>query len=79
MKKIKGVTDCKITYKAESIGTEKDWEELDFEELKEKLIESLIIDLESDEEEVVDYAEKLIDMLFDKQYIAQYLCESPQP
>ena len=73
MKKIKGITDCKITYKAETIGTEKDWEELDFEELKEKLIECLIIDLESAEEEVVDCAEKLLDMFFDKDYIAQYL------
>ena len=73
MKKIKGITDCKITYKAETIGTEKDWEEIDLEELKEKMIKELIIDLGSDDEEVVDCAEKLLDMFFDKEYIAQYL------
>ena len=73
MKKIKGITDCKITYKAETIGTEKDWEEIDLEELKEKMIKELIIDLVSDDEEVVDCAEKLLDMFFDKEYIAQYL------
>ena len=76
MKTIKGITDCKITYKAETIGTEKDWEEIDLEELKEKLIKELIIDLVSDDEEVVDCAEKLLDMFFDKEYIAQYLCEN---
>ena len=73
MKKIKGITDCKITYKAETIGTAKDFEELNLEELKEKLLKELIIDLGSDDEEVVDCAEKLLDMFFDKEYIAQYL------
>ena len=55
MKKIKGITDCKIIYKAETIGTEKDFEGLNLEELKEKLIKKLIIDLGLNEEEVVNY------------------------
>ena len=55
MKKIKGITDCKITYKAETIGTAKDFEGLNLEELKEKIIKEVIISLGLNDEEVVNY------------------------
>lgn len=65
MKKIKGITECKVTWRAETFGTEEELAEIDIEELKNEIKRNLISDMGLDNEEVVDYKID-IDFIFEE-------------
>jgi hypothetical protein len=65
MKKIKGITECKVTWRAETFGTEEELAEIDLEELKDALKRELINNMCLDNEEVVDYKID-IDFIFEE-------------
>ena len=55
MKKIKGITECKVTWRAETFGTEEELAKINLEELKNELKKHLISNMDLDNEAVVDY------------------------
>lgn len=65
MKKIKGITECKATWRAESFGTEEELAKIDLEELKNEIKRDLIDSMGLDNEEVVDYKID-IDFIFEE-------------
>ena len=65
MKKIKGITECKITWRAETFGTEEELAEINLEELKNEIKKHLISNMDLDDEAVVDYKID-IDFIFEE-------------
>lgn len=65
MKKIKGITECKVTWRAETFGTEEELAKIDLEEFKDEIKRNLISDMGLDNEEVVDYKID-IDFIFEE-------------
>ena len=55
MKKIKGITECKVTWRAETFGTEEELAEINIEESKNEIKRYLISNMGLDDEAVVDY------------------------
>ena len=65
MKKIKGITECKVTWRAETFGTEEELAEIDIEESKNEIKKHLISSMDLDDEAVVDYKID-IDFIFEE-------------
>ena len=65
MKKIKGITECKVTWREETFGTEEELAKIDLEEFKDEIKRNLISDMGLDNEEVVDYKID-IDFIFEE-------------
>ena len=65
MKKIKGITECKVTQRAETFGTEEELAEINLEELKNEIKKHLISNMDLDDEAVVDYKID-IDFIFEE-------------
>ena len=65
MKKIKGITECKVTWRAETFGTEEELAKIDLEEFKDEIKRNLISDMGLDDEAVVDYKID-IDFIFEE-------------
>ena len=66
MKKIKGITECKVTWRAETFGTEEELAKINLEELKNEIKRELISNMDLDNEEaVVDYKID-IDFIFEE-------------
>ena len=65
MKKIKGITECKVTWRAETFGTEEELAEIDIEESKNEIKKHLISSMGLDDEAIVDYKID-IDFIFEE-------------
>ena len=65
MKKIKGITECKVTWRAETFGTEEELAKINLEELKNELKKHLISNMDLDNEAVADYKID-IDFIFEE-------------
>lgn len=65
MKKIKGITECKVTWRAETFGTEEELGEIDIEESKNEIKKYLISSMNLDDEAIVDYKID-IDFIFEE-------------
>ena len=65
MKKIKGITECKVTWRAETFGTEEELAEINIEESKNEIKRYLISNMGLDDEAVVDYKID-IDFIFEE-------------
>ena len=65
MKKIKGITECKVTWRAETFGTEEELAEINLEESKNEIKRYLISSMGLDDEAVVDYKID-IDFIFEE-------------
>ena len=65
MKKIKGITECKVTWRAETFGTEEELTEIDIEESKNEIKKYLISSMNLDDEAIVDYKID-IDFIFEE-------------
>ena len=65
MKKIKGITECKVTWRAETFGTEEELGEIDIEESKNEIKKYLIRSMNLDDEAIVDYKID-IDFIFEE-------------
>ena len=55
MKKIKGITECKVTWRAETFGTEEELAEINIDESKNEIKKHLISIMGLDDEAIVDY------------------------
>ena len=65
MKKIKGISECKVTWRAETFGTEEELAKFDIEKSKNEIKKYLISSMDLDNEAVVDYKID-IDFIFEE-------------